>query len=96
MRMVMISYNSAIDTEVVDALNKNKISNFTRWIQVQGRGSASGCHFASEVWPGENTVIFTAVDDSQAQNLFDSIKKLRKRLAKEGIKAFSWDLVELT
>lgn len=96
MKMVMISYNSAIESEVTEVLEKSGIENYTKWIRVQGRGNASGPHFGSEVWPGENSVIFSATEDEKLENLLRYIKELRTRLRKEGIKAFVWGLEEMT
>lgn len=96
MKMVMISYNSAINSEVMEALEKCNIENYTRWTQVQGKGKASGPHMASEIWPGENAVLFIAETSEKVEKLISYIKELRKRLGKEGIKAFVWNLEEVT
>ncbi len=96
MKMVMVSYNSAIDSEVMEALEKCGIENYTKWIRVQGKGKTSGPHFGSEVWPGENSVIFSAIEDGKIEDLLKNIKDLRTKLGKEGIKAFIWPLEEVT
>ena len=96
MKMVMISYNSAINSELMEILGKCGIENFTKWTQVQGKGKISGPHFADEVWPGENSVLFTATEDEKSSNLLKSVKELRTKLGKEGIKAFVWNLEEIT
>ena len=96
MKMVMISYNSAIDSEVIDVLEKCGIENYTRWTRVQGKGRTSGRHFGSEIWPGENSVIFVAIEDKKSEDLLKCIKDLRTRLGKAGIKAFSWPLEDIT
>ena len=96
MKMVMISYNSAINSEVMEVLKKCGIENYTRWTQVQGKGKASGSHFGSEVWPGENSVIFSAMEHEKVEDLLKYIKDLRRRLGREGIKAFVWPLEEIT
>ena len=69
MKMVMISYNSAIDSEVMETLKRCGIENYTKWVRVQGRGMTSGSHFGSEIWPGENSVIFSAVEDKKTEDL---------------------------
>lgn len=96
MKMAMISYNSAIESEVMDALKKCAIENFTRWSEVQGKGERSGPHFGSEVWPGKNSVIFTAIENEKTENLLKCINDLRIKLGKEGVKAFLWPLEEIT
>ncbi len=96
MKMAMVSYNSAINSEVMEILEKCGIENYTRWTQVQGKGKASGPHMASEIWPGENAVLFIAEKEGKVEKLISYIKELRKRLGKEGIKAFTWNLEEIT
>ena len=92
----MISYNSAINSEVMEILDKCGIEGHTRWTQVLGKGKTSGSHFGSDVWPGENSVIFSAMEDGKSQDIISGIKDLRGRLGKEGVKAFVWPLEEVT
>ena len=94
--MLMISYNSAINSEVMEVLEKSGIENYTKWIQVQGKGKSSGPHFGSEIWPGENSVLFCAVEEEKIDNLLSIINELRSKLGKVGIKAFVWALEEIT
>lgn len=96
MKMVMISYNSAVDSDLMELFNKYGIEGFTRWRQVQGRGRASGSHFGDEIWPGENSVIFTALEDKKTDELFKGIKELRLKLGRAGVKAFVWNLTEIS
>ncbi len=96
MKMVMIAYNSAIETEVIEILQKEKIEGYTKWTEVKGKGKSSGTHLGSEIWPGENSVFFCAVEDEKAESLIKLIKEHRKISGKLGIKAFTWDLEEIT
>jgi nitrogen regulatory protein PII len=96
MKMVMISYNSAINSEVMGVLDKCGVENFTKWTQVHGRGRMSGPHFGDEIWPGENSVIFTAIENEKLEHLLKCVKDLRAKLGKEGVKAFVWSLEEVT
>ncbi len=96
MKMVMISYNSAINSQVMEILLRCGVEGHTRWTQVQGRGKSSGSHFGSEIWPGENSVLFCAVDENKAADLLKCIKELRMKFKTAGIKAFVWLLEEVT
>ncbi len=96
LKMVMISYNSAIGAEAMEILEKCGIKNYTKWTGVNGKGQMSGSHFGSEVWPGINSVIFSAMEAKKAQDLLKHIKDVRAKLGKEGIKAFCWSLEEMT
>ena len=92
MKMLMISYNSAADSDVMNVLEKCGLEGYTKWTGVQGKGKASGLHLASEVWPGENSVIFCAAEDKEAAELLECVKRLREKIGKLGVKAFAWNL----
>ena len=96
LKMVMISYNSAIEIEVIEILEKSGIKNYTKWTGVHGKGQKSGSHFGSEIWPGINCVILSATQEENAGRLLASIRQLRTKLGKEGVKAFVWSLEEIT
>lgn len=96
MRMLMIVYNSAINSEVMEILEKSGVENYTKWTQVQGKGKTSGTHLGTEIWPGENSVIFTATEDYRIEKLLSALRALRAKLGKEGIKAFVWELTDIT
>ena len=96
MKMVMISYNSAINSDVMEALEKCSIENYTKWDRVQGKGKISGSHFDTDIWPAVNSVLAVALEDDKQDKLIERIKSLRQKFGKEGIKAFVWNLEEVT
>lgn len=84
----MISYGIALHKDVLDALERTGLKNYTCLSNVTGVGSISEPHLGTEVWPNENAALYTVVADSDATKLMDAIRELRKTLGKEGIKAF--------
>ena len=42
MKAVMIIYNQAHSSVVMEILDKCSVRGFTKWVEVQGRGSFSG------------------------------------------------------
>lgn len=96
MKMLMIAYNEAIDTEIMEALENCGLKNYTKIKTAYGRGTTSGIHLGNDIWPGRNNILYVACQDEQAKNLLSSIKELRKQLGKEGLKAFAWNLEEIT
>jgi len=96
MKMVMISYNEAVEEEISEALEKMGVTGYTKWINVLGRGRTGGEHLGSHVWPGKNCVIFLAVDEEKKNEVIEEIKALRKTVGHEGIKAFVMPLEEIT
>ncbi|GAI12059.1 unnamed protein product [marine sediment metagenome] len=96
MKMFMIAYNSAIESEVMEILEKYSIESYTKWTQVQGKGKMSGTHLGTNIWPGENSVLFCAIEGEKTENLIKLIKEHRKKSGNLGIKAFVWNLEEIT
>jgi nitrogen regulatory protein PII len=94
--MVMISYNEAIDSEVMRALADCGLKNYTKIMGTFGRGSTSGTHWGNDVWPGRNNILYVVCQDNEAQNLLSYIRELKKKLGKEGVKAFLLPIEELT
>jgi nitrogen regulatory protein PII len=96
MKLVVIMYNEAINSEVESLLEQNGIVGFTKWTKVFGKGQASGPHLGTHIWPKANNVIFAATEKETADKIIQGIRELRKRLAKEGVKAFMWEVEEVT
>ncbi|MDD2752903.1 MAG: hypothetical protein PHN59_07195 [Candidatus Omnitrophica bacterium] len=96
MKMVMIAYNEAIDDEVMEVMENCGLKNYTKIKGVFGKGSTSGTHLGDDIWPGRNNVLYTACQDIEAKQFVSCIKELRKKLGKEGVKAFAWGLDEIT
>lgn len=94
--MVMITYNEAIDMEVMEIMAKCAVKNYTKITSAFGKGDSSGTHLGDDIWPGRNNILYVACEEKQASQILASIKELRKRLGKEGVKAFLWQLEELT
>ena len=96
MKMVFIVYNIAINDEVMEILRAEKIEQYTRGERVTGVGKTSGPHLDTHVWPAVNSVLAVAVEEDKRNRLIEEIKGLRKKIGKEGIKAFVLPLEEIT
>jgi hypothetical protein len=96
MKMVMVSCNEAIDVEVMELLDACGLKNYTKVNAAYGRGETSGTHLGNDIWPGRNNILFVACKDDEAKRLISCVKTLRTKLGQEGIKAFSWNLEEIT
>jgi len=94
--MVMIVYNEAIDSEVMEVLANCGLKNYSKIMGTFGRGSTSGTHLGNDIWPGRNNILCIACEDKFVQQLLTSIKELRKILGKEGVKAFVLPVEEIT
>ncbi|MCK9595464.1 MAG: hypothetical protein PHH68_03910 [Candidatus Omnitrophica bacterium] len=96
-KMVFISYNEAIDAEVMDILEQTcAADDYTKINGVFGKGLASGTHMGDDIWPGKNNLLFVGCSAGEAKQLISAVKKLRESLGKEGIKAFVLPVEEVT
>jgi len=96
MKMVMISYNEAVDSEIMDALTGCALVNYTKIRDTYGKGESSGTHLGNDIWPGKNSIIYVACEDNKARQLLSCLKELRKTLGAEGVKAFLLPLEDMT
>jgi len=95
-KMVMISYNEAIDAEIMDVLEHCAMKNYTKVMGVFGKGATSGAHMGNDIWPGRNNVLYIACEENDARQILACVKELRKKLGAEGVKAFVMPLEEMT
>ncbi|HOX54064.1 MAG: hypothetical protein PHI86_02330 [Candidatus Omnitrophica bacterium] len=95
-RMVMIVYNEAIDLEVMEVMAKCPVKNYTKITGVYGSGETSGTHMGDDIWPGRNNILYVACKEAEAEKLVSCVKGLRTKLGKEGVKAFVWELKDVT
>jgi len=96
MKMVLIAYNEAIDEELTEILDASGVQGYSKWTQVLGHGRSSGPHLATPVWPKANNVLMVGVDEEQARQLLDAVRNLRRSLGREGVKAFTWNVEDVT
>ncbi len=96
LKMVMITYNEAIDAEVMEVLENCGLQNYTKVMGVFGKGATSGTHLGNDIWPGRNNILYVACEQQQAQKILACVKELRKKLGKEGLKAFVLPIEEIT
>ncbi len=96
MKMVMIAYNEAIDAEVTEVLENCGVENYTKIMSAFGKGATSGTHLGNDIWPGRNSILYVACEEKQAQEILTCVRGLRKKLGKEGIKAFVLPVEEVT
>jgi len=96
LKMEMLVYNEAIESEVMEVLENCGMKNYTKIAGSFGRGSTSGTHLGNDIWPGRNNILYVACDEQQAAQMLSCVKELKERLGKEGVKAFVLPLEGLT
>ena len=96
MKAVLIIHNAAIDSEVNEALQSLGISSYTKFTQTIGKGQISDPHLDTDVWPGINYGTFVVTEHTQAKAAMDKIREMRDKLGSEGLKAFMWQIDDIT
>jgi hypothetical protein len=95
-KAVLIVHNAAIDVEVNELLKSVEIDTYTKFPDILGRGRLSEPHLNTEVWPGVNCGTLVVVDDDRARAVMDRVRRMRQTLGSEGVKAFLWEIQEIT
>lgn len=96
MKMIVIAYNEAIDMEVMEALEECRLKNFTKVPGVYGRGTTSGTHLGTDIWPGRNNLLYVAAPEDDVARLMTCVRGLRRRYGREGVKAFVLPVEDVT
>jgi len=96
MKAVLIIHNAAIDEEVNEALATVGIECYTKFPNILGKGQLSEPHLNTEVWPAINCGTLVVTDQAKAKELMDKVRQMRTKLGKEGLKAFIWEIEDVT
>ena len=93
MKAVLITYNQAL-TEAIDTiLSRQSIRGYTKWADVQGRGSHDGePHLGTHTWPAMNSAILAVMEEKRVQPLLASLEKLDLKAEQQGLRAFVWNV----
>jgi nitrogen regulatory protein PII len=89
-------YNEAINEDVQSLVEQHGVDGFTKWTKVFGKGQSSGPHLGTHIWPKANNVLAVVAEEGTARKIIQGIREIRKRLAKEGLKAFMWEIEDVS
>lgn len=93
MKCVFIVFNQANTERVEYLLDELKINGFTFFEEVQGRGTNGGePRRGTHTWPEMNSAVMTVVEDSQVEELLNTVRKLDNRNKEVGVRAFVWNI----
>lgn len=96
MKAVMIVYNHGITEEVEEALESLNIRGFTRFLNVHGQGNEKGePHLGTHIWPSQNAVALTVVNDELVDPLLEKVKAIDKEAEEQGIHAFVYNVEKM-
>jgi nitrogen regulatory protein PII len=92
MKSIMIIYNQAHSALVQHALDKCDVRGFTKWVDVQGRGSDKGePHYGTHAWPSINMAVMAIVEPEILTILLSELKEINSSAEKQGLRAFVWE-----
>jgi nitrogen regulatory protein PII len=96
MKAVLIVHNAALDEEVNEALQSIGINCYTKFTNTRGKGEISEPHLDTDVWPGINYGTFVVTDHARAKEIMDNVRRMREKMSSEGLKAFMWEIDDIT
>jgi len=88
MKLILIIFDSDKEETIHDILSDQKVSGFTTWGPVHGKGKQSDPRMGTQVWPGDNRIIITVVEDKTADTLRESLQSHPEMLQENGVKIF--------
>ena len=93
MTRLEIIANNTVEEDIREALSRIDADfGYTRLNNVHGRGHSDPKR-GDAVWPEENFVFIIYTDDDKAMAFVDSIRHLKEKFTKEGIKIFALPFV---
>ena len=96
MKAVLIMHNVAIDEEVNEIIVSVGVDCYTKFTNTLGKGQLSEPHLDTDVWPGVNYGTFVVTDEASAKKIMEGVRRIRKKLGSEGVKAFMWEIDDIT
>lgn len=91
MKAIMITYNQVLNAAIVALLDELDLRGFTRWTDVEGRGSDTGePHLGTHIWPALNQAMLCVVADEAVDPLLEGLQKIDPR--DRGLRAFVWPI----
>ena len=76
MKMLLIVFRENLEEEIHGLLQFHQVTAFTELHKVGGTGE-TGAAFRSFSWPGLNGMIFTALQDDEADRVVEGFKTFR-------------------
>lgn len=93
MKGIFVSYNQAYNEEIVELLESCGQRGFTRWSEIEGRGSVDGePHYGNHAWPTMNHALISFVEDEKAPRIMELLKRKDEESPALGLRAYTWDI----
>ncbi len=86
--IVLVIYNSSIDDEVMEALKKAGMVQYTKFVNLRGVGGFSEPRLNTQIWPGTNSMLLVCVPHDRKEGILEGVRQLKEIHKQEGVKAF--------
>ncbi len=95
MKALFVSYNQAYGEEIAEVLESLGQRGFTRWADVQGRGSRTGIpRYGNHAWPEQNFAILSIVEDNVVEKILTKLREMDEKTPALGLRSFVWNIEE--
>ncbi len=86
MKLILIIFDADKEEILHEILDRSGVPGFTTWSPVYGKGRHSDPRMGTQVWPGENAILLTAISEEMAETLRANL--LSHEEMKTGVKVF--------
>lgn len=95
MKAVFIVFNQAHTEPVKYIIDQLRITGYSWWNEVTGRGTETGePRMGTHTWPEMNSALITMVEDDRVEALLEKVKRIDEINKEVGIRAFVWDITQ--
>lgn len=95
MKMVFIVYSQAADYDIISSIKKTGIKGYTKMEKACGEGVDTEPKLHTHTWPGENCVLFLALEEEELPALMEIVRGLKRDHPRAGLKAFILPMEEI-
>jgi hypothetical protein len=95
MKMVFIVYSQAVDYDVITAVRKAGVKGYTKMEKASGEGVETEPKLHTHTWPGENCVLFLALEEDELPAIVELVRVLKVEHPRAGLKAFILPMEEI-
>ena len=95
MKMVFIVYSQAADYDVIAAIKQAGVKGYTKMENASGEGVETEPKLHTHIWPGENCVLFLALEEDELPAIVELIRELKLEHPRAGVKAFIMPMEEI-
>ena len=95
MKAVFIVFNQAHTEPVKYIMDQLRITGYSWWNDVTGRGTETGDpRMGTHTWPEMNSALITIVESDRVEALLEKVKRIDEINKEVGIRAFVWDITQ--